>query len=488
MITWMQRHRKYLVITIWISTIAFIGAGFVGWGQYSYGDKAGAVAKVGDVSITSRELQQTYSRLYNQYNRIFQGNFDEAQAKSFGLDKQALRQLIEQALILNLANSYNLRITEAELLETIGSQQIFYKNGKFDKETYQKALNQNNLTMQDYENDVRKALLIQKTLGLFAPKTLPLEKESLETARNIADKISYKILSSDMISIDTSDEALKTYWETRQQNYMTPTSYELEVVKQTPVSAEADDAAAREYYESHKTDFANSEGMILPFEEAKADVIAALDDRATNKASLRTYIAFKKGELDPAFKVERLTIDEKSNPFGAELFAEVTALNIEKPYLKPRKVAGEYLIIKLAKTNPSVPKSFEAAKADVLSAYKDEQQAAELRKLAENSLATFSGKTTLYLTREESGKINWLKKDEAQIFLDGLFQNEKKRGYVQVSDGKIVLFNILEQKLLENTRPGQEETVMRLKTSQLDRGLIKMLESKYAIETYIEGL
>ncbi len=32
MITWMQRHKKWLVITIWISTIAFVGAGFVGWG------------------------------------------------------------------------------------------------------------------------------------------------------------------------------------------------------------------------------------------------------------------------------------------------------------------------------------------------------------------------------------------------------------------------------------------------------------------------
>ena len=75
----MQRHRKYLVITIWISTIAFIGAGFVGWGQYSYGDKAGAVAKVGDISITSAELQRSYSNLFNQYNQLFQGKFDEKQ-------------------------------------------------------------------------------------------------------------------------------------------------------------------------------------------------------------------------------------------------------------------------------------------------------------------------------------------------------------------------------------------------------------------------
>ena len=66
MITWMQRHKKYLIITIWISTIAFVGAGFVGWGQYTYGDKAGAVAKVGNVEITMGELQKSYSRLYSQ--------------------------------------------------------------------------------------------------------------------------------------------------------------------------------------------------------------------------------------------------------------------------------------------------------------------------------------------------------------------------------------------------------------------------------------
>ncbi|WP_245821627.1 SurA N-terminal domain-containing protein, partial [Campylobacter vulpis] len=27
MLTWMQHHKKYLVVTIWISVIAFVGAG-----------------------------------------------------------------------------------------------------------------------------------------------------------------------------------------------------------------------------------------------------------------------------------------------------------------------------------------------------------------------------------------------------------------------------------------------------------------------------
>jgi len=51
MITWMQKKKKYLIVTIWVSTIAFIGAGFVGWGAYDYGSKASSIAKVGDVDV-----------------------------------------------------------------------------------------------------------------------------------------------------------------------------------------------------------------------------------------------------------------------------------------------------------------------------------------------------------------------------------------------------------------------------------------------------
>lgn len=52
MIGWMQKHKKYLIITIWISTIAFVGAGFVGWGSYSFSSTSNAVAVVGDRKIS----------------------------------------------------------------------------------------------------------------------------------------------------------------------------------------------------------------------------------------------------------------------------------------------------------------------------------------------------------------------------------------------------------------------------------------------------
>ena len=61
MIEWMQRHKKWLIVTIWISTIAFVGAGFVGWGSYDYGKSDSTVAIVGDKEVPLNDLQSEYS-------------------------------------------------------------------------------------------------------------------------------------------------------------------------------------------------------------------------------------------------------------------------------------------------------------------------------------------------------------------------------------------------------------------------------------------
>ncbi|MDX1295994.1 MAG: peptidylprolyl isomerase [Sulfurimonadaceae bacterium] len=488
MISWMQRHRKYLVVTIWISTIAFIGAGFVGWGQYSYGDRASAVAKVGDVEITARELQSTYSNLYNQYNQLFQGNFDEAQAKSFGLDKMALKQLIDQAMVLNLAESYGLQVSDKEVLDAIASQRGFFKNGSFDKETYHKALKANNLHVRDFESDVRKALLIEKTLALFPKNALPIENETLSVLSSIADKVSYKVLTADEITVIADDAKLKSYWEMRQQNYMTLPSYKLEVVTQPTVEATYDDAALKEHYDAKRSDFTDSEGKILPFEDAKADVAKALNNKATHKAALKQYIAFKKGQLADNVAVETLDITKADQPFGAEVFAEITELTQASPFLKPRKIGEVYKTIKLVSLTPSEPKSFEAARGEVIADYNAEQKQTQLIELAKGSVETFAGETTPFITRDYAGVLTGMNTQETRQFVDELFSQQTKRGYITLNNTKIVLFHILEQQLLKTPQTDLQNTTLRLKATLLDQGLLKTLESKYAAEIYIEGI
>ncbi|HLD23230.1 MAG TPA: SurA N-terminal domain-containing protein, partial [Sulfuricurvum sp.] len=276
MITWMQRHRKYLVITIWISTIAFIGAGFVGWGQYSYGDKAGAVAKVGDISITSGELQKSYSNLFNQYNQLFQGKFDEKQAQQFGLQRQALRQLVNQALVLNLANSYGLMITDEELWNVIKSQPVFAKEGTFDKTIYAEALKQNNLTIKEYEESMKKELLIQKTLYLLASGSKAIEEKALGSALGISDKISYKILTPGMITLAPNEAELKTLWGKRSKEFKTAPSFDISYVTQAPLVSTPSAKEMSDYYDMNRQMLKDGTGKILTLSEAQPMIAAAL--------------------------------------------------------------------------------------------------------------------------------------------------------------------------------------------------------------------
>ena len=488
MITWMQRHKKYLIITIWISTIAFVGAGFVGWGQYSYGDKAGAVAKVGEVEITMGELQKGYSRLYSQYNKMFQGNFDEAKAKSFGLQGQALKQLTDQALILNLAAAYDLEISNEELLKELTTQEFFFKDGVFDKEIYKQVISRNNMSINEYEKDLKKQLLIQKVLALLPVEANTNEAEILNTLMNISDKINYKVLDNSQITIETSDELLKPFWETSKNKFMTEVSYDIKYIKQEKANEIFEDSKVSAYYSDNKTHFKGEDGKILPLEIAKELVIEELNAKATKNLALRTYIAYKKGKLDASVSVQTANVSASNNPFNNQILEKISKIKITAPYLKPVEMDGEYYTIELVKTLPSTAKSFQDAKADLLPLYIQETKKVKLLELAQNLVPTSNGETTDFITLNDAAKITSLSQTEANEFLSALFNKQEKRSLITLNSGKIVLYNILEQKLLTNTHNNQADSIVRLKSAMFNEGLIKNLQNKYNTEIFIEGL
>ncbi len=441
MITWMQRHKKYLIITIWISTIAFVGAGFVGWGQYSYGDKAGAVAKVGNIEISMGELQKSYSRLYAQYNKIFQGNFDEEKAKSFGLQKQALNQLTQTALILNLAESYDISVSDNELLKEITSQKFFQKDGTFNKEIYKTTLSRNNLSLKEYEDDVKKQLLIQKTLKLLPVQVSSNEQNILNTVISIADKINYKILDGSEISIDTSDAKLKPYWEMKKQEFMNVASYDLKYIKN--------------------------------------------ENNTSKKVALRTYIDFKKSKLSPSVKVNTINISNTNNPYNQAAFEKISKLTPAAPFMKPILINNIYYTFELVKKNPATMKSYEEAKQELLPFYKSEQKRVKLQELAIASVKSFTGKTTGFITSVDAVKLTNMDTLDANEFLAALFLEQIKKGFITLKNGKIVLYNILEQKML--TKAQESDMMAKLKNNLFNIGLINSLKNKYNTEIFIQG-
>ncbi len=485
MITWMQKHKKWLIITIWVSTIAFIGAGFVGWGAYSYGDKASAVAKVGDVEITYGEFQKTYSDIYAQYAQMFQGNFDQEKAKMFGIDKQALQRLIQQALLLNLAKEYDLAVSDIELTKKITSLPYFQTKGKFDKKLYKEVLSRNNIKVKDFEENLRKELLIAKTLSLLPVKVSANENRVVDTIFNIADKIKYKELDAKNIKVTVNEKELKAYWEKIKDRFKTPTLYVIAIVEQEPLQKKYSQNELTEYYQENKTHFRAEDGKILPFSEAKAAVEKELNAKETKKEALRKFIAFKKGKLAPQ---KELTISEENNPYGDEVFAKIKTLSNTSAYLKPVKVGQKFLIIKLVSITPSTVKSFEEAKAEVMPLYIKEQKSKKLLALAKKSLETFNGTVSDFVTLKESQKLTKLDTQTAKKFLAKLFKEKNKRGYIVIDPQHVILYDILEQKLLTNTHMESAQIMTGIKQNLFDENLIKLLQNKYDIEIFYKGL
>jgi len=488
MITWMQRHKKWLIITIWISTIAFIGAGFVGWGQYSYGNKAGAVAKVGDVEISQGQLQKAYSRLYTKYNQAFQGNFDEEKAKQFGLQKQALQSLLQQALILNLAESYDITVSDVEIANVLKSQKAFQKDGIFNIDIYKQVLSQNRLTPTEYEAELKKELTIEKTLKLLPVTVSKNEKNIILSMFKIADKINYKLLSLNDIKINIDDKKLKQFWETRKNDFMTNVIYSVQVIKQSPVHKEYDAKKIAQYYQDNRMHFKDKEGKIIPLDKAKEQVVKELDNKSTKDQALRTYIAFKKNKLDASIVPTENNISMTHNQYGAEVLEKISKRSLSAPYMKPVLVANTYYIFKLVKITPAQAKSFETAKAELIPLYVQEAKKNKIHELAAKSVKNFTGTTTDFITVDAADKLKKLTKTEATDFLQKLFVSDKKRNFITLNDGNIVLYNILEQKMLPNTNIKLNGEMNKLKSAIFNEGLIKKLQNMYQTEIYIKGL
>ena len=291
-----------------------------------------------------------------------------------------------------------------------------------------------------------------------------------------------------MIKIDMSDEKLKAYWEGVKSNFMTEPSFDVSYIVQAPVSKEYTDGELTEYYNAHKSAFTSITWNEKIPDSARKLITKMLNDEETKKESLRTFVAYKKGELDKNIAVKNISLSSSKNIFDADILKEVSELTDAKPYLKPRVVNDQYVIIKLDKMNPSVPKTFEEAKAQVAAMYASQAKENQLQQLAQSSLATFNGKNTDFITAKDVTKIAGLTEQEGSEFLSQLFQNNKKRGFVTLSNKKIVLFNILEQKLLDNSKENVDSVIVKLRTDLLNQNLLKVLKKRFKTEIFVEGL
>ncbi len=484
MITWMQKHKRWLVITIWISTIAFVGAGFVGWGSYDYGSKGGSVAVVGDREISSNEYQREYSALYEQYSRIFGNQFNQEMADKLKLRDAAYKLLIQKNLILSFADDLGLDVTNEEIVKQLLAMPGFITDGKFDKETYIKILRQNRTTPTEFEDSLKRDLLLQKVESLFKIQANKNEIENLSKVLFSQDDISIKILDSKDIVLNIKDEDIKRYWETNKHSYMSDSALELEIEDIPFVLETFSKEDILNHYSKFKTDYKKENGKIKSLEEAKTDITNALNIKATKKVALKKYLKIKKGKDTFSNKV---TIFQNKLTYSVENKQKINDA-IPGDLLKPFLEDNKYVIVKIV--NKILPKtlSYEKAKDRVSNDYVKVTKSLALEKNAIEILKNFKGVNLGFVARDEYSKITGLTKDEALSFLSTLFSSTKKEGKITISD-KVVLYKINDSKLVsyDTTKNASVKSKLdNLLNQELMNNLVKSLENRYEVQSSLQ--
>ncbi|AQW84563.1 SurA N-terminal domain-containing protein [Campylobacter pinnipediorum] len=485
MITWMQKRKKYLVVTIWISTIAFVGAGFVGWGAYDFNsNRSTSVAKVGHRNISVQELNEKYSQLFSYYNNVFNGQLSEEKASDMGLQNLALDASIRDSLLLNFADDIGLSVNDDDIIKYIVSDSNFQKDGVFDEKIYKDVLRRSRINPQDFEKNLKRSILIEKLSQAIRVSANDDDISMMSAIFNMKDEVAFKIVTISDNEIVIAKDEMKKFWKKNKNNYMTEDKYKFGSIFIPNGDLKASDDVLKSYYEDNKDSYRNSEDKIKSFEEAK-DLVKrdyALQENKT--AALKRYTELKKGEVQTT---EDINFFASQTPFDIENLNKLSVGDVVKPII----YNNGYIILKLNEIEKSKTKTYDEAKDEVLEAFKLEKEKEILDAKVKKEIADFDVKkaSVASISRTDQKDIDGLDMLESGNFIDHVFSSTNKKGYV-VLDNKAVIYEILEQKLLFDSLVSDKklvsENIATLKNNELIKDLTNALQKRYKVEEYIK--
>ena len=446
MITWMQKHKKWLIVTIWISTIAFVGAGFVGWGSYDYGKSNSTVAIVGDKEVPMNDLQNEYSALYSQYQQMFGKTFNQELAKQLKLEDAALQRVIQKYLILNYAKDLDLITTDAEVARELVKIESFFKDGKFDKNTYISVLKQNRRTVVEFEQQLKQDLLVAKVQKIF---NIPLSKNEIKNASSLLyaqDKVSINIIDTKNITVTTTQEELKKHWEETKLDFMSPAGFKISYTK-------------------------------VENEEEKTK-------KQMKKVALKLYVKLKK---DASMFKTTETIYDNSNFLNKEDYDKLVKSK-DGELLKPFYKDNNYYIVKLiSKVAPEVL-AYDKVQAEVKLSLESLKKAKLLDQKAQKVIDNFKGRDIGYLTKDLKPIIDGLSNEESTKLVESVFASDKVTNSLSLED-KIVVYQITETKLApydEKNDNTVKSVIENIKLNSTYTALLEQLKNRYETKSFMK--
>ena len=395
-------HLKWTLFAV----IAVFILGFVFWSGSGTGPDASAqvVARVGNERITAVEFDKQYKAQVERYRQMYQGNFSPELERALDLPRNVLDSMIERLLRLEAAKRLDLRISDDELAQKIMSLQFFQdQQGQFiGREKYEKMLRANGIVPDQFEEELREDMLLQKHAGLVKASVVVPDADLLRefSVRNDKATIEYILVPSSRLesTAQPTDADLQAYLDKHKDRYRTPvqrrTKYLLIDRARVRSKIKPTDAQIQAEYDRSRDGFAVPEQVKAAhiLVSVKPDSGADGDARARAKAESIAVRAKLPG-ADFAKLANENTDDPSGKGTGGQLppfsrgqmvpeFEQAVFTMTPGEIRGPIKTQFGYHIIKFESKTPARTRTIEEVRPSLGAQLAEHQASAEVDRLA----------------------------------------------------------------------------------------------------------
>lgn len=323
MLKTMRKNIKALKPTLWIVIATFIISIFVVWGaggRLGEGGPSNTIATIAKEHISSdayfQALQTRLESLKNEFKEI-----NRTFIEQLNVPQQVLEQMIEQALIFALADDWIIRASDKEVADRIMSFPGLQQDGKFvGFEEYKRRLQWNRISISNFENSLRKDIVLNKTVQILTAGITATRDEIWENYEKTKDtaKIEYLALEKNKVEFEKKLEPaeVQAYFEKNKDKYKIAEKREAAYVflKNNDLKKEIElsESEIDKYFKDNTAQFQNPEKVkvsriYLPF---------ANKDKALVQAEGQSVLAKVRAGDDFAALAKAYSKDDKANAGG----------------------------------------------------------------------------------------------------------------------------------------------------------------------------
>ena len=210
------------------------------------------VAVVGDSEISTQDVQRAIQRLTRNQTNLPKGLL------AMYLPS-VVNQMVEEKAMAYKAHELGLRVSDQELGETIQAEFASELGGKFDMSIYQSVLQQQGMTVPDYEKDRREAMLGARLAALEQQALVISDKDARAEyeRKNLKVGLQYIDFADKDFAwkVNKDPAVLKAYFDKNRSLFRSPEKRNVDLIVGTtadflPTVTVSDNQLKKEYQDS----------------------------------------------------------------------------------------------------------------------------------------------------------------------------------------------------------------------------------------------